>query len=241
MLSPAGDSNFLCAASEFEKKSFRFSGGIATVFVTNPVMASLSPTPICESILKAKHGEVGPLLEQYKGYLLILARVELGRQIQRKLDPADLVQETFLDACRNFALFRGSTEAALLVWLRQILAGKTANALRHYLGTQARDTRREFEQDLTRSFDRSAQRLRQLATASEASPSRIAMRREQAVIVANALQGLPAHYREVLLLRHWDELTFPSIAQRMGRSVPSVEKLWVRALTKLRHTMGTAE
>ena len=194
-----------------------------------------------ELIMVAKHAggqELGRLLELYRGYLLLLARVEVGHRLQRKLDPSDLVQETFLDAHRNFAGFEGSTEAQFLAWLRRILASKTANTVRHYLGTRGRDIRQELEDDLTQSFDQSARRLQQLTTPSAASPSRHAMRREQSVMVADALQGLSEDYREVLVLRHWEDMTFPEIAERMDRSVDSVEKLWVRALARLRQSVG---
>ena len=70
------------------------------------------------------------------------------------------------------------------------------------------------------------------------SPSQQASRREQAVLVADALERLPEDYREVLLLRHWEGLTFIAIAQRMGRSEDAIEKLWLRALGRLRREMG---
>jgi RNA polymerase sigma-70 factor (ECF subfamily) len=66
------------------------------------------------------------------------------------------------------------------------------------------------------------------------SPSQHAARREQAVILADALDQLPPDYREVIVLRNFEELTFPEVARRMERSLDSVEKLWLRALAKLR-------
>src|SRR5437867_4753384 len=78
---------------------------------------------------------LGQLLELYRRYLLLLARLQIGRRLQGKVDAADLVQETFLDAHRHFAQFRGTTEAEVTSWLRQILATNLANLVRHYLGT----------------------------------------------------------------------------------------------------------
>ena len=89
----------------------------------------------------------GQLLEHYRGYLTLLARLEIGRKLQGKADPADLVQETFLEAHRSFPRFRGSSEAEFLTWLRQILAHRLAKLIRRYLGTQRRDVR--LERDLT--------------------------------------------------------------------------------------------
>jgi RNA polymerase sigma-70 factor (ECF subfamily) len=66
----------------------------------------------------------------------------------------------------------------------------------------------------------------------------LAVRREQAVRLADALDRLPANYRDVLVLRHLEGLTFPEVARRMGRSLGSVEKLWIRALAQLRRVVG---
>jgi len=73
------------------------------------------------------------------------------------------------------------------------------------------------------------------------SPSGQAVRRERAVLVAEALEKLPADYREVIVLRHFEGLTFPEIGRRMGRSLDSVEKLWVRGLARVRRLMGGAQ
>jgi RNA polymerase sigma-70 factor (ECF subfamily) len=74
--------------------------------------------------------------------------------------------------------------------------------------------------------------------AQQSSPSQQAARREQAVLLADALEQLPEDYREVLVLRHLEALTFPEVAARMGRSLDSVEKLWMRGLVRLRQVMG---
>src|SRR3954465_9984632 len=82
---------------------------------------------------------LGRLLESYATYLTLLARVQIGRRLQGKVDPPDVVQETFLEAHRQIAQFRGTTEAEMVAWLRRILAGQLALTLRRYLGTKGRD------------------------------------------------------------------------------------------------------
>ena len=88
---------------------------------------------------------LGRLLELYRGYLALLARLQIGRRLQGKVDAADLVQEAFLDAHRSFAQFQGGTEGELVSWLRHILAGHLAMLVRRYLGTRRRDVRLERE------------------------------------------------------------------------------------------------
>lgn len=74
--------------------------------------------------------------------------------------------------------------------------------------------------------------------ASTSSPSHRAARREQAVLLAEALGKLSEDYREVIILRHLEQLPFAEVAARMHRSEDSVQKLWVRALARLRQSMG---
>ena len=191
---------------------------------------------------RLKTGEaLGPLLDLYRGYLSLLAKLEVGPKLQRKIDPSDIVQETLLDAHRQFPRFEGNTEAQFLAWLRRLLAGKAANTVRHYFGTQARNLQHELEGEFSESFDRMSGFLNRFAVDEGESPSQQVVRREQSVLIADALMQLPSDYRMVIVLRHWDELTFPEIAQRMHRSVDSVEKLWLRALGKLRQSVAARD
>ena len=182
---------------------------------------------------------LGTLLSSYASYLELLARVQIGRRLQRKVDPGDVVQETFLEIHRQFPIFRGSTEAELLGWMRKILAGQIALMLRRYLGTKARDVK--LEQELGLQLDHSSQALDRGLADSISTPSQHASKREQAVLLAEALQQLPEDYREVIILRHLEGLPFSEVAQRMERSEDAVQKLWVRSLGKLRGAMEAGQ
>jgi RNA polymerase sigma-70 factor (ECF subfamily) len=178
----------------------------------------------------------GRLLALYTNYLTVLSRVEIGQRLRGKLDAADLVQEVFLEAHRHFSTFRGNTELEFTAWLREILAGVLANTLRRYFGTQARDPR--LERELWAGVNRSSTILAGQLVAPGKSPSDDASQREQGVLLANALVQLPEDYHEVILLRHLEALSFAEVAKRMGRSVDAVEKLWMRALARLREAVG---
>src|SRR5215468_7611932 len=85
------------------------------------------PSQIDKLIAQSRAGDsaaLGRLLEQYRAYLALLARLQIGRRLQGKADPSDVVQEVFLEAARGFPQFRGRTEGELLAWLRQVLASK---------------------------------------------------------------------------------------------------------------------
>jgi RNA polymerase sigma-70 factor (ECF subfamily) len=193
-------------------------------------MTSAGPDPeeLLRLVRAGQEAAAGPLLELYRNYLGLLARLEIGRRLQGKVDDSDLVQETFLQAHRHLAQFRGTTEAELMSWLRQILANVVGKEVRHYYGTQRRDVR--LERALAAELEQSSQALGEGLAARQSSPSQQAARREQAVLLADALQQLPEAYREVIILAHLEGLGFPDVARRMGRSVDSVQNLWARAV-----------
>ena len=197
------------------------------------------PETLIQRARGGSEASLGTLLESYSSYLTLLARVQIGRRVQGKVDPGDIVQETFLEAHRQFPNFRGTSEGELVAWLRRILAGQLALTLRRFLGTKGRDV--NLERQLGVDLDNSTQALDGGLVASCSTPSQHVARREQAVILADALANLPEDYREVIVLRHLEALPFADVAGRMGRSEDSVQKLWVRALASLRRTLGGGE
>jgi RNA polymerase sigma-70 factor (ECF subfamily) len=197
-------------------------------------MAASRPPP--EDLLgRARAGDAearGRLLEGYRSYLTLLARVQLGRDLRGKVDPSDLVQETFMEAHRDFRQFHGEAETELRAWLRRLLATSLADQVRRYRGTRQRDLR--LERQLAANLDRSSQALERGLLAPGSSPSARVERREEAVRLAEALERLPADYRDVLLLRHFQGLTFTEIASRLDRTLESVKHIWLRSLARLR-------
>ncbi len=188
---------------------------------------------------QARQGDapaLGRLLESYRAYMVVLARLQIGKRLRGKVDASDVAQEAVLGAFRDFPQFRGTTEKELLAWLRGNLASLLANLVRHYQGTQARDVR--LERQLAVELDQSSQALDLGLVAAGSSPSQQAVRREQSALLAEALGRLPEDQRELLILRHLEGLTFPEVAERMGRTVDSVKKQWPRALAALRRLMG---
>lgn len=201
-------------------------------------MASGTGSDVEQLLKEARGGNivaVGQLLERYRAYLTLLARVQIGRRLQGKVDPADLVQDTFLHAYRDFGRFQGADERTLMSWLRHILAGKLAHLVRRYCTAQSRDI--NLEQTLERELNSSSDLLERGLAAPGSSPSEQVSRREQAQLLAEALDKLPEDYREVILLRQVEGLAFQDVAARMQRSEDSVQKLWVRALDRLRQAL----
>ena len=171
---------------------------------------------------------LGRLLEACRGYLLVIARKELAPELQGKGSASDLVQETFVDAQRDFARFEGGSETELLAWLRRLLLNNIGNFTRRYRET----SKRQVSGEVSLAEGSSAQ-LGDALVADTPTPSEQAIRQEKVEAVQQALTRLPEDYRQVLLLRYQDQLAFEEIAARMGRTSTAVRKLWSRAVERM--------
>jgi RNA polymerase sigma-70 factor (ECF subfamily) len=178
------------------------------------------------------------LFSRYQHYLHVLARAQLGKQLRGKCAPSDIVQQTLLEAHRDFSGFQGEHEGELLAWLRRILAHNLYNEARRY-NTRQRDAGREVSLDQVQAgVDHSSLALAHAIPAGTETPSHLASQRESAVLLADALARLPEDYQTVLLLRVFEGLSAEEVAQRMGRTAGAVRMLQMRALTALRSELS---
>lgn len=177
---------------------------------------------------------LGEVLEGYRQFLRLLARSRVGRELRARLDPSDLVQETLLEAQRDFQQFHGENRAELAGWLRQILLRNLADQCKHHQ-SQKRDVGREQPLELL------VKKTPESLAAPLSTPSAHALKLEQEGALATALAQLPPDYREVLTLRHLQGESFETIAARMGRTPGAVRMLWMRALEQLGGLLGNAD
>ena len=178
-----------------------------------------------------------PLLGRWRSYLRLLAGLQLDPRLQAKLDPFDLVQQTLLQAYQALDQFRGTSEAELAAWLRQILARTLANATRD-LHRARRDVARE--RSLEQAVEASSARLEAWLAAQQPSPGEQAGRNEQLARLADALAQLPEDQRTAVELRHVQGYSVPEIGRLTGRSVASVAGLLRRGLKRLRELLEEA-
>jgi RNA polymerase sigma-70 factor (ECF subfamily) len=188
------------------------------------------PEALLERARSGDAGALGRLLEMYRNYLRILARTQINSALKVRCDPSDLVQETLMEAHRDFLQFAGISEKELMVWLRRILVRNLTDQIKRQK-SQGRTWERQESLDIL--LDQSSSAVEEALGKSISTPSVQASRREQAVLLADALAHLPADYREVIVLRNMERLSFETIAQRMQRSSGAVRMLWARALEKL--------
>lgn len=198
-----------------------------------PSPASSSPADSFLALLQtARQGSLdalGRLLELYRPYLLQIANDELPAELRGKVGGSDLVQQTFLEARRDFPTFAGAGDAELRGWLRRMLRNNVANCVEQF-HTQKRAVNQEV------TINGRAGQL--LAADEEASPSADLRRREQAEAVERALARLPEEQRQVIILRGRERRSFPEIAQQLGRTMYSVRQLWAQAIEQLQKELA---
>ncbi len=181
---------------------------------------------------------LGQLFELYRNYLRLIARSMLDGALRLKLDASDLVQESFLKAHRQFSGFAGRDEPELMAWLRQILVRTLADQARYYR-RRSRNVRRQVS--LEQLLEHAGGAAQQALADSLPSPSSLAVRRERAVLLADALEKLPPDYREVFVLRNIEHIPFNEIAVRMSRSPGAARVLWTRAMQRLSQLLEEKE
>lgn len=176
---------------------------------------------------------LGQVLMACRPYLLLVANKELDADLQGKLNPSDIVQETFLEAQRDFQQFTGESEEELVAWLRQILLHNLANVSRSYRATGKRSLERELSLDGSKAASALAHGL----TTDTPSPSEHALANEQAEQVEKALARLPEHYQQVIRLRHREAKSFVDIGVALNCSTAAARKLWLRAIDQLQQEL----
>jgi|SRR5579864_167713 len=177
---------------------------------------------------------LGQVLETFRGYLLLVADREIDQELRAKGGASDLVQDTFLEAQRDFGHFHGASADEMRAWLRQLLRNNVANFTRQYRERAKREVRREVPLEAGGS---SHERGAGLA-ADTLSPSGEAQAHEQSQALARAMKRLPPDYRQVLALRHEEHLTFGEIGQQMERTANAARMLWLRAVERLQKELG---
>ena len=173
---------------------------------------------------------MGTLLTACRDYLLFVANRELDADLHAKISPSDAVQETFVQAHRNFPGFVGKSEAELLAWLRRILVNNVFAARRKYRATESRNIALEISLDGSKSGVVFGTAL----LASSGTPSKHALLDEQMAAVEQVLVDLPADYQRILRLRYWEKQPLTEIARQLDRTPDAVQKLWFRAIERFK-------
>jgi RNA polymerase sigma-70 factor (ECF subfamily) len=191
-----------------------------------------APENFIQQLLAARGGspdELAWLLENCRPYLLRIANEELDADLRAKLGASDLVQQSVIEAQRDFAGFQGATGEELLAWLRRILRHNLDDARRHYRETAQRRVSSELP-----LADPNGASLGEGLIADITPPLEGSIARERTEALERAVERLTPEYRQVLTLRYDENRSFAEIGAMLGRSEEAARKLWLRAVRRLR-------
>lgn len=166
---------------------------------------------------------VNALFERYGQRLHALIRLRLGPQLRRRLESRDILQATLLKAFEGFERFEGSGSRSLMAWMGTIARDEICDQADFY-GRQKRDAARDT------TLDERVDPVAQQMIHTEAS--RLVLE-EDSQRLEQALDGLGDTQREIILLRYYEELSFPEISQRLGKSPDACRMQLARAMATL--------
>lgn len=184
-------------------------------------------------LARARHGDrqaLDAVFERSAGKLLALIRLRLGRDLRRRVESRDVLQATMLKAFERLADLRASETSSFLGWLAAIAENEIRD-LAAFHGRERRDARREV------ALEGRPHGAQDLAADVRSASSRLVWS-EEAARLERALESLEPGHREVVLLRRFEELSYPEIGRRLGRSPDACRMLFARAMTALTAALG---
>jgi RNA polymerase sigma-70 factor (ECF subfamily) len=202
-----------------------------------PLSASHVDDPL-SSALRGDAAAWGSLLHELGPRLKRMVALRLDRRLQGRIDPSDVIQEVFLEAtCRRDELARDPS-VGLLLWLRFLTAQQLELHHRRHLGVQARDAGREVSIYGGTMPEASSAALAAQLLGRETRVSEVAIRAERAWRLQDALNRMDPIDREVLALRHFEQLSNQECARVLGIGESAATKRYIRALTRLRELLS---
>jgi RNA polymerase sigma-70 factor (ECF subfamily) len=176
----------------------------------------------------------GALLTRHEERLRRMVALRLDQRLQGRIDAADVLQEVYLEASRNLAEYLRQPKMPFFLWLRGIAGHKLLELHRHHLGTQMRDAGREVSLYRGTLPETSSAALAAQLIGQITRPSEAAVRAEVKVRLQEALNSMEPLDREILALRHFEQLTISEAARVLDIKEKAAGKRYLRAIKRLK-------
>ena len=196
-----------------------------------------SGTTTDDLLRKAKAGDataLGALFAHHRDRLRQMVRLRLDRRVAGRLDPSDVLQEAYLDVARRFPEYAAAPAVPFDVWLRALTGQRLIELHRKHLGAKMRDARQEISLYRGALPQASSASLAQQLLAGLTSPTQAAVRAEMQLKLQDALNGMDPMDREVVVLRHFEELNNVETAAVLGIEPSAASKRYLRAIRRLK-------
>jgi RNA polymerase sigma-70 factor (ECF subfamily) len=192
-------------------------------------------------IERARSGDreaLNALLARHRERLCRMVEMRLDTHLQARLDASDVVQEAYVDVTARLEEYLRDPKLPLFLWLRLVVGERLIRLHRHHLGTQMRDASREVSLYRGALPAASSAALAAQLLGRHTSPTQAVVRAERILRVQEALNALDPLDREVLSLRHFEELTAAEAAQVLGIEESTAAKRYFRALKRLKDVLA---
>jgi RNA polymerase sigma-70 factor (ECF subfamily) len=180
----------------------------------------------------------GEALVRHRARLRRMVEARLDRRVRGRVDPSDVLQDGFMDAVAKLPGYLADPKLPLFLWLRLVVGERLTKVHREHLGTQARDAGREVSLYRGPMPAASSAALAAHLLGRETSPTQAAVRAERLLRLQEALNALDPLDREVLSLRHFEELTHPEAARVLDIGEAAAAKRYIRALKRLKDVLA---
>jgi RNA polymerase sigma-70 factor (ECF subfamily) len=182
--------------------------------------------------------QLNELFDSYRERLRLMVHLRLDRQLQARVDASDVLQEAFLEAAQRYDRYQANPTMPPYMWLRFLVGQRLLLIHRQHLGVKARAAGREVSLYHGALPQANSESLAAQLLGKLSSPSQAAMRSELQVRLQEALNSMDEFDREVLVLRHFEQLSNVETAQILGIQDRAASKRYVTALRKLKGILG---
>ena len=202
------------------------------------------PAKTEELLAGAKRGDasaVNQLMERHRDSLRRMVQLRLDQKIQRRIDVSDVVQDVLIEANRRLADYVANPQMSFHLWLRQIAQDRIIDAHRRHRASAKRSVARERPLAVPSADDRSTMDLAAQLCDSELTPAAAVAQEEMARCVERAISELPDQDCEIIIMRHYEQLSNQEIAQALGLTEPAASMRYLRAVRRLRELLAGGE
>ncbi len=193
---------------------------------------------LVESAAAGDRASLESLLHIHTSRLSRMIALRIDRRLSQRFDVDDVVQEVHLQASQHLADYLRNPAVPFYLWLRGVAVNVLLEHHRRHMGTRMRDVRVEVPLDPIPSLEASSQVLLSYLAATQTSPSNAAIRAELRTRLESIIDRLPPADKEVLALRHFEQLSPLETAQVLQISEKAAGMRYVRALKKLRDAIS---
>ena len=198
---------------------------------------TIPETDEADLLQRAKGGDqhaLAALFARYRDRLRKMVRLRLDRRMAGRIDPSDVLQDAYLDVARRFSEYAAAPTVPFYLWLRALAGQRLVDLHRRHLGAQMRDAGQEVSLYRGALPTASSASLAQQLLAGLTSPTQAAIRAEMQVRLQEALNSMDPIDREVVVLRHFEELSNVEAAEVLGIETSAASKRYIRAIRRLK-------